>query len=362
MSEQLTMVQIANELGLSRNAVSAVINNRARKFGLSATTEARIREYIDRSGYVQSRHALQIKTGENKNMVGLIYYGELPQYSHLQEALANLSNAIENRNGMVEITGIASAKVKVGIREQVAKRVDRLIWIMNKSAQLEIRNVESLMPLLERINHVVFYNTFMECDDREIRKWEEEYLRRGIHLVGFDRAPAFRKTADMLWDGGHRKIALNEIFFTDPKKAMPFTESLRKVFYDKGFEVFGLLPDNYDKISDTKLSIAMAENMRKLHDRHQVSCSFIRNDIQAIEVIFQLMKHGIRMPEDIAVVGYGGLRLSSMLPVPLTTFHPPVSSMCAKAMELIDAPADIPGQKWVYEDELIEGKTHGAKE
>lgn len=350
MSKQLTMTEVANELGLSRNAVSAVMNNRARKFGLSVATENRIREYIDKSGYVQARHALQTKTGDRNNTVDLLYCGEFPRYSHVREALASLSNAIEEKYGMVEITGIAPARVKGGIQEQVAKRTDRLIWILNKSIQIEIQNSKFLLPLLERIEHVVFYNCFMENSD--------QYTDRGIHLVGFDRCPAFRQTADMLWNKGHRKIALNEVFFANRSQGMPYTEVLRKVFYDKGFEIFGLMPDNHMDIPKSQHSRVMAENLLALNVRHQVTCSFIRNDDQAIEVICMLMKHGVKVPEDIAIIGYGGSPLGQMLPVPLTTFHPPVARMCAKVMELIDAEAGIPGQKWLYEDELIQGETH----
>ena len=96
MSKQLTMTEVANELGLSRNAVSAVMNNRARKFGLSVATENRIREYIDKSGYVQARHALQTKTGDRNNTVDLLYCGEFPRYSHVREALAAIGATSED--------------------------------------------------------------------------------------------------------------------------------------------------------------------------------------------------------------------------------------------------------------------------
>jgi len=362
MKEQLTMNQIAESLGLSRNAVSAVINNRARKFGMSEATEARIRDYIEHSGYVQAKHALQMKNGVRDNTVELLYCGELPQHSHVLEALTLFGHEIEEQYGLVEITGITPARVKDGIREQVAKGVDRLIWIYNKAAHLEIQNAKMLLPLLERIKHVVIYNFFTGNEDGEIKVWEQEFLRRGIHLVGFDRRPAYRRTAEMLWRNGHRRIALNEAFFADPTRIMPFTEQLRKIFVDQGFELFGLHPDSGLGANPKKLSPEMALNLAELHRKKKVNCAFIRNDNMAIEVIFQLMALGIRVPEDIAIVGYGGSPLAGMLPVQLTTFHPPVEQMCAKTLELVNAPPDIPGEKWYYEDDLVAGRTHGDAE
>lgn len=359
MKEQLTMSKIAVSLGLSRNAVSAVINNRARKFGVSEATEARIKEYIEQIGYVQSKQALQIKNGTRGNTVAILYCGELPQYSHLLEAISYFGHEIEERYGFVEIIGLSPAKVKDGIREQVAKGVDRLIWILNKSAPQEIQNAKILLPLLERIDHVVLYNFFPGNNDDSIKNWESEFIQRGIHLVGFDRFPAYRQAAEMLWRNGHRKIALNEVLFSDSKRVCASTEPLRKVFADRGFEIYGLHPDDGECIAESQLIPTISGNLRTLHAKHQVSCAFIRNDSQAIETIFQLMKYGIKVPEDIAIIGYGGLPLSRMLPVPLTTFRPPVEKMCSRSMDLVNNPVGISGQQCYYEDELILGGTHG---
>jgi len=52
-----TMQQIADQLGVSRMTVSAVINERHSDRRVAPATRQRIAEFLDQSGYVPSRHA-----------------------------------------------------------------------------------------------------------------------------------------------------------------------------------------------------------------------------------------------------------------------------------------------------------------
>lgn len=353
----LTMTEIAKELGLSRNAISAVINNRADKFGLSRATVERTLAYIEECGYVQSKHALQIKGVCANESVNLLYCGEFPQYSHLQEALSYLCNAIEDKYGAVEITGMSRSRIREAVKDQVSKGVRRMVWIMTRSTQEEVSNARLLLPLLERIEHVVLYNFYPS--DGGAGWWEDEYLRKGMHLVGFDRVPTWERTAELLWSLGHRRVAMNEVSFNDGGEYAGGQGLLTGIFLERGFKVYGLRPEGGEYMTEDQLSPLMAGNLRDLC-RRGVSCAYIRNDSLALKVMFQLEKRGVRVPEDIGVIGYGGLSLGRMLAKPLTTSRPPVAEMCEKVMELIDLPGGSAGQRHYYVDEWLDGMTHAA--
>lgn len=351
------MTEIAKDLGLSRNAVSAVINNRADKFGLSRATVERTLAYIEECGYVQSKHALRIKGVRANESVNLLYCGEFPQYSHLQEALSYLCNAIEDRYGAVEITGMSRSRIREAVKDQVSKGARRMVWIMTRSTQEEISNARLLLPLLEQIEHVVLYNFYPSGGGADW--WEDEYLKRGMHLVGFDRVPTWERTAELLWSLGHRRVAMNEVSYNDGEQLRDKSGLLAGIFLKRGFEVYGLRPEAGECMAEDQLSPLMAGNLRNLSTKG-VSCAYIRNDSLALKVMFQLEKLGVSVPEDIGIIGYGGLSLGRMLAKPLTSSRPPVAEMCEKVMELIDLPDGSTGQRHYYVDEWLDGMTHAA--
>jgi DNA-binding LacI/PurR family transcriptional regulator len=62
---------------------------------------------------------------------------------------------------------------------------------------------------------------------------------------------------------------------------------------------------------------------------------FAGDDDAAVGVIAALVDHNLRVPEDIAVVGFDDLRLSAFLTPPLTTVRAPTESVGRLAAELL---------------------------
>jgi len=353
MSEAITMQQIAKELKISRNAVSAVVNGRARKLGLAQATEDKIKNHLEKRGYVQSKSALQVKNGAVQDTVGILFCGEFLHFSHLVKALSYFSKAIGDKFGMVEITGITPEKIKDGLREQVAKGVKRLIWIHDNVPADEILNAEKLFPLLSRMEQVVIYNYCYSKDDVE-----KEYLNNGIQLVGFDRPSTYQQITETFKNAGHKKVALDEIIFDDNTHGLKGTNTIYKIFKKQDFEIYGLCPSDVYKLTDAELAIKLADNLILEHKRNQVDCAFIRNDIMGTAVINILLKKGIRIPEDISIIGFGDFPLSEFQQVPLTTFKHPVKEMCEKTIELLEQKSSGIGERYSLKNKFIERQSH----
>lgn len=62
---------------------------------------------------------------------------------------------------------------------------------------------------------------------------------------------------------------------------------------------------------------------------------FCHNDVIAVGVYHGLRRAGLRIPEDIALVGFDGNEEGQCLDVPLTTVHTPVDVFCEQAMCLL---------------------------
>lgn len=63
-------------------------------------------------------------------------------------------------------------------------------------------------------------------------------------------------------------------------------------------------------------------------------CSLSNGDFMAIGAIKAIKAHGLRIPQDIAVVGFDNLSLSSMIEPSLTTMRPPALQMGRMAAKI----------------------------
>ncbi|MHB1462583.1 MAG: LacI family DNA-binding transcriptional regulator [Armatimonadota bacterium] len=87
---------------------------------------------------------------------------------------------------------------------------------------------------------------------------------------------------------------------------------------------------------------------------NQPSAVFAVNDILAIKLIQACQMIGLRVPEDVAVVGFDNITVSALISPPLTTIYQPAEEMGKRATELIfDA---IHGQLQTSVHEVLPGK------
>ncbi|MXY81195.1 MAG: LacI family transcriptional regulator [Gemmatimonadetes bacterium] len=78
---------------------------------------------------------------------------------------------------------------------------------------------------------------------------------------------------------------------------------------------------------------AIYDLVKRLGD--QFTALVCRSDYTAIGVCRGLREVGIRVPEDVAVVGYGNLEVAAFVTPPLTTLATPYEEIAERAMELM---------------------------
>lgn len=95
------------------------------------------------------------------------------------------------------------------------------------------------------------------------------------------------------------------------------------------------------------------EAAHKLLDaRPRPTAIFAANDDMAVGAMTVLMAAGLKIPEDISIVGHDDTRLASAIWPALTTIRQPVYEMAARAAERLMTPDDAPLEE-VFEFELI---------
>lgn len=107
------------------------------------------------------------------------------------------------------------------------------------------------------------------------------------------------------------------------------------------------------------------ENMKKLLTlKDPPTAVFAGNDYQAIGAIQAVKDAGLKVPEDIAVVGFDDLKFSGLLEPPLTTVRQPKSEIGSKAFEVllekINSSVPVPHRHIVLDTELVIRKSCGG--
>jgi DNA-binding LacI/PurR family transcriptional regulator len=77
---------------------------------------------------------------------------------------------------------------------------------------------------------------------------------------------------------------------------------------------------------------------------------FVFNDLGALGIIDGLTAAGVRVPDDVAVIGIDGIAMGAHAPVPLTTIRSPVDQIGAHAVQAVLA--QIQGAPWSFPDLL----------
>jgi LacI family transcriptional regulator len=139
---------------------------------------------------------------------------------------------------------------------------------------------------------------------------------------------------------GHEKIA----FLAGPRTMSSseqaiagFCKAHRKHAVPLDEDLIFRIPQNYD--------VAYAETLRLLKRNRKITAIFSLTDFMCIGVYKALQELGLRIPKDIAVIGYDDLLLTRFLQPALTTVRQPNSEIGNKAAEIILANIRA-GSRW----------------
>jgi DNA-binding LacI/PurR family transcriptional regulator len=181
------------------------------------------------------------------------------------------------------------------------------------------------------------------------------YPERSPHdLVGVDnRRAGFIATTHLLRLGVRRLAFLGEINAagTVDARITGFHEALRR---------FGVQPEHEPAWRGSPLDEAL---VRRLLDTLKPQAIVCANDLTAARLMQTLIGIGVRIPEEIRIVGMDDVKYASLLPVPLTTIHQDCAGIGMVAMatmlERIEHP-ELPVRDVTVPTSLVVRRSCGA--
>ena len=158
---------------------------------------------------------------------------------------------------------------------------------------------------------------------------------RAFCSVSVDDVLGGRLAVEHLIDRGHRRVA----FVGGPPELGQVHDRLegaRAAWADAGLPPDGLVVLGTDAL-DVGNGHAAGERLAGLPSGRRPTAAFCANDLLALGLLQQAIGAGIRVPADLAIVGYDDIEFASAAAVPLTSVRQPRRLLGRTAAELLRA-------------------------
>lgn len=303
------MKDIAKALGLSIVTVSKVLNKKDPN--ISERTRKRVLECARKLDYRPNLAAKSLVTGRSK-MIGMI----VPELFHgfFGEVAAGMSDLLtQNGYGLILASSRDQQELEEReIRQMLARGVDALI----------VASCSSNAGFLESADREVPVILF----DRRLGS------RRGFWLVGADDLLAGELATQHLVDIGRKRIAFIGAASFSPTmdRREGYVSVLRRSKLKFPLKWVVRLPRN-EESNPVNGSRAMKQLLETTPRPDAVFCY---NDPTAWGAIMAILEAGLRIPEDIAVVGCGDTSHNEFLRVPLTSVDLNAADLGREAAQL----------------------------
>lgn len=298
---------IAKKAGVSVQTISNVINNKTTQ--TSEVTRKRILELIEKYSYSPSKVAISLRSGKTKTIALVVpdiaYY---PVYSFTFDIIANeLKN--HDFNILLYNTRENIEKEIEAINNLAINKVDGIIFIRIIEKNPYINRLSREIPLVACLRAFEYWKvSSVLTDNRQIGYLATSHLIKNghkniVHLAG---------SQDLL---AHRE------------RMVGYLEALKenKIIFNTDFVIF----------SDYKESDLYKDILLKLKKIKDYSAVFAYTDYVAISCIKALKYLGLKVPDDISIVGVDNLVIGNLIDPPLTTIEQPFEQISLKSVEIL---------------------------
>ena len=224
----------------------------------------------------------------------------------------------------------------------------------NRDPQAEARALESLLEL--RADAIILLGARLDpalvaAAGREVPLAEVGSGRRvpGVDWIGDDDVRGAELAVEHLAGLGHRRIA-----HVDGGPGAGAAE--RRRGYEAAMVRLGLGEQVQVAEADFTDEGGYAGALRLLAAEPRPTAIFAGNDLAAVGVLNAVQEAGLRLPEDVSLVGYDNTALAALRHIALTTIHQPRRGMGETAMRAVLRRLERPGaaaRRLVLEPSLV---------
>ncbi len=298
-----TIVDVARSAGVSVSTVSKVINAR---YGVSERTAERVRRVIAELGYESSLGARSLRS-QRTGVLGVLV-AEFEPFS--TELLKGIGQAAEGRGyELLAYAGRTGPQPQLGWERRSLARLSGTLIDGAVLVTPTVSGADYRIPVVALDPH---------ADDSSIPTVDSD------NLAGAELGVSY------LLRLGHRRIAM--------LAGRPDLNSaqLREQGYRNALGAAGIPIDpSLIQVGGFRPDSATAPARALLDRPDRPTAVFAANDLTAIRTIEVANELGLRVPEDLSVIGFDDVPDASQFRTPLTTIAQPLYEMGRIAMEML---------------------------
>ncbi|REJ07538.1 LacI family DNA-binding transcriptional regulator [Halobacillus trueperi] len=302
-----TISDVAEKTGLSKATVSRVINNHPY---ISKEKRELVYKAMEELGYQPNPSARRLR-GQLTNTIGVIVPRIVnPFFSYLVDAMEQV--AYENNYQVLMF--------------QSDEKKDKELYFLNllKTKQVDGLIMTSIENDREVIESYTEYGPILFCNEYKSRS--------DLPVVRVDQAEAAYLGTKHLLDRGYRKIAYcTGGLFVEDGKDKDRNVGFQKALNDYNINVnTGWVFVNKHTIEDGKHVMKQIAEMRERPD-----AIFTGSDEIAAGVLMEAKALGMKIPEDLAVIGFDDQPIAEMIDPALTTIRQPIKEMGTESVGML---------------------------
>ncbi|MEU6535889.1 LacI family DNA-binding transcriptional regulator [Streptomyces sp. NPDC047000] len=342
MGRDVTLRDVALRAGVSSRTVSNVVNGYAR---VAEATRARVQQAVDELGYRPNVLARNLAAGRSGQIAVVVPYLDTPYFSELLQGIIRAAR-VQGYNVLIDQTDGDAEHEKLFLTHGSARLLfDGVIFSPLGLAQADLSARDPGLPLVvlgERVSDGTFDH------------------------VGIDDVTASREATEHLIGLGRRRIAaIGDQPYRTGEAAQLRTRGFRLAHERAGLPVHEDLVVSTPRFNRPDGAAAMAHLLDLEKPPDAVFCY---SDLVALGALHTLASRGLRVPEDIAIVGYDDIEDGRYASPSVTTISPDKKLIAETAVDRlltrITSPSPVPGLEIRAPHRLIvrestAGRQHG---
>jgi LacI family transcriptional regulator len=328
---RVTISDVAREAGVSVPTVSKVVNGR---YGVAPATSKRVLEVVEALGYETSLVASSLRR-QRTNVIGIL----VAEFESFSVELLKGASAAAAASGyeLLAYSGLGAPGSPVG-------------W--------ERRSLSRLAGTLIDGAIIVTPTVLIPTTSIPVVAIDPHTGQGGPSTIDSDNFGGARVATQHLIDLGHRRIAHIR------GRSDLASAQLREAGYRESLAEAGIPFDPALVLDGGYQAAQTAESARELLTRpDRPSAVFAANDMSALGVLQVARELGLRVPEDLSVIGFDDIPEAANSTPPLTTLAQPLHDIGARALkmliELLDG-REVPRRVHLPAELVVRGSTGPA--
>jgi DNA-binding LacI/PurR family transcriptional regulator len=309
--KRITMRDVADEVGVSKSTVSHVLNDT--RFVADGTRQ-RVLDAVERLGYRPSQIARSLAV-RHTHTVGLLisdvgnpFYP--PVIKGVEEVALDHDYTVLFSNVSYDLDRIVGS-----IRTMIDRNIDGAIAMSSRfSSEMAAELLDNQIPTV-----------LLDWDDEAMLPYREQ-----VGLISFDFTGGIREAVRHLVDLGHRRFAHISgppDVWTSRRRCDAFIEALVEC---------GIAANEVMVVEgDLQIEGGRAALHRLVEAGQPPTAVFAANDLTALGMLWEARKIGLRIPEDISLIGLDDIPLAEQTTPALTTVALPIYETGQVAMTML---------------------------